>query len=167
MSSCQPSYAINDGCVGCAFAGSKFIRDCPKEPHIAVYMVVGGCFGLMKMLWLLWGQIKSLRYERLNPPDGSRAAAHDHTLATSVGTKIGCFALTGFLLVWFVFGNYWIWRIYWPDHEPTLYKPDNWCHRTLYVFAVVHLAIIYSVLLVVSLFVVAMAAIQLCVLRCK
>ncbi|KAK7605515.1 hypothetical protein V9T40_007373 [Parthenolecanium corni] len=146
--------------------GSKFMRDCPKEPHIAVYMVVGGCFGLMKMLWVVWGQIKSLRYERLNPPDSGRAESDD-VLATSVGTKIGCFALTAFLVVWFLFGNYWIWHIYWPDHEPTLYKPDNWCHRTLYVFAIVHLVILYSILFVVLLFVVVMATIQICLLRCK
>ncbi|XKL62771.1 hypothetical protein PGB90_002604 [Kerria lacca] len=108
---------------------SEYIRDCPKEPHIPVYMVVGGCFGLMKILCVLWGQIRSLRYERLNPRDTTRAESEE-MLPTSVGTKIGCFALNTFLVVWFFFGNYWILHIYWPDQEPTLFKPDNWCHRT-------------------------------------
>ncbi len=144
----------------------EFLRDCPKEPHLPLYMIVGGCFGLMKVSWLLYGQIKSLRYERLNPRDTVRANS-DEMLASSIGIKIGSFLLNTFLVVWFLVGNYWIWRIYWPDHEPTLYKPDNWCHKTLYVFAVVHLIIIYSILSAVVLTVIVMASIQICLLRCR
>lgn len=129
-------------------------------------MVVGGCFGLMKILWVLWDQIKSLRYERLNPRDTNRAESDD-MLAASIGTKIGRFALNAFLVVWFCFGNYWIWRIYWPDHEQTLYKPDKWCHRTLYVFSVVHLAIVYSLIFVVVIIIFVIAVIQICFLQCR
>lgn len=129
-------------------------------------MVVGGCFGLMKILCVLWGQIRSLRYERLNPRDTTRAESEE-MLPTSVGTKIGCFALNTFLVVWFFFGNYWILHIYWPDQEPTLFKPDNWCHRTLYVFSLVHLIIIYSILAAFVLIVFVMVSIQICYLRCR
>lgn len=152
--------------IRASFAGLEFIRDCPKEPHIPVYMVVGGCFGLMKILWVLWCQIRSLRYERLNPRDATHSASEE-MLATSVGIKIGCFALTAFLVSWFVMGNYWILHIYWPKHSPTLYEPDNWCHKTLYIFSVVHLIIIYSILAIILVIVIIIATVQICLLRCR
>lgn len=144
----------------------EFLRDCPKEPHIPTYMIVGGCFGLMKLLWVLWRQIRSLRYERLNPRDSSHTDSDD-MLATSIATKIGSFALSAFLVIWFAIGNYWILRIYQPDFEPTLFQPNDWCHKTLYVFSLVHLVIIYSLVLVVILVTIVMAAIQICLLRCR
>lgn len=41
-------------------------------------------------------------------------------------------------------GNYWILKIKWPEYTSTMYKPDHWCHKKLYIFAIVHLGIVYA-----------------------
>ena len=48
---------------------------------------------------------------------------------------------------WLLLGNYWILSIKWPEYEQKTYKPDDWCNKKLYIFALVHLGIIYTVIL--------------------
>lgn len=143
-------------------AGIQFVRDCPKEPNIPVYMIVGGSFGTIKMLWMLWRQVNSRRYERLDARNRPPRPTEDG-LSTSAGSRITNFLLTSFLVVWFVLGNLWILGIYWPAFEPTLRDPNRWCHKTLYVFSLVHLAVVYSLLGVVMLTILVMVVCQLCV----
>ncbi|XP_054271538.1 uncharacterized protein LOC128992132 [Macrosteles quadrilineatus] len=141
--------------------GIQFVRDCPKEPNIPVYMIVGGSFGTIKIFWMLWCQVKSRRYERLDGRNRSRPA--EDGLSTSAGSRITNFLLSSFLIVWFVLGNLWILGIYWPPFEPTLRDPNRWCHKTLYVFSLVHLVVVYSLLGVVVLTVIVMVACQICI----
>lgn len=131
------------------FTGIQFLRDCPREPHIPVYMVVGGSVGCVKMAWVLWNQLHTRRLElgAMN--------------ASSIGSKVASLALTLFLLTWFALGNYWILRIKWPDYSPTLFDPNRWCHRTLYVFAIVHLFIVYSVFGAIIVLIITLAGCQL------
>jgi hypothetical protein len=107
-------------------------------------MLVGGSFGTLKMLWILWRQISSRRYELLDltMPDSS---LEDGTLTPSAGTRLLSAALSIFLVIWFALGNYWVMHVAWPDFQPTLFEPNKWCHKTLYLFSLVHFAIIYSV----------------------
>ncbi|XP_065157466.1 uncharacterized protein [Atheta coriaria] len=129
--------------------GAQFLRDCPREQYIPIYMLVGGTVGCLKMAWILWDQL----YTR-------RLAAAGATNSSNIGSRILSLALTIFLLVWFALGNYWILRIKWPDYAPTLFEPNRWCHRTLYVFAIVHLFIIYAIAGVVVLLVIILAGCQ-------
>lgn len=126
-------------------AGVQFLRDCPVEPHVPVYMLVGGSFGTLKMLWLLWRQVRSRRYERLDLATPV-SNLDDGALTPSAGTRVVSAALSLFLVIWFALGNYWVLHIAWPEYKPTLFDPNRWCHKTLYLFAVVHLIVIYSVL---------------------
>lgn len=48
--------------------GVQFIRDCPREPNIPIYMVVGGILGSVRMFWTLYTQIRSRRPEVLTVP---------------------------------------------------------------------------------------------------
>lgn len=130
-------------------SGIQFLRDCPREPHIPIYMVVGGSLGCIKMAWLLWRQL------------GNRRLDDGVTSASSIGSRIASLALTVFLIAWFALGNYWILRIKWPDYAPTLYEPNRWCHKTLYVFSLVQLCIMYSVFSVFMLLVIILAGCQL------
>jgi len=123
------------------------LRDCPKEPHLPVYMVVGGCFGTIRMIWNLWSQIRSRRYERLDIIAPPASAYEDGLLASNIAARVLSIALTLFLLLWFGLGNYWTFRIYFPDFEPTLFEPNRWCSKQLYIFSLVHLGILYCVLL--------------------
>ncbi|KAL0276480.1 UNVERIFIED_CONTAM: hypothetical protein PYX00_004043 [Menopon gallinae] len=133
--------------------GVNYLRDCPREPNLPVYMVVGGSFGTIKMLWVIWRQIRSRRYERLDLLTRPESNYEEALLRTSAGSRVTSFALTVFLTVWFFLGNYWTFHIYLPDPEPELYEPNHWCSRALYIFCLVHIGVIY--LLVASVVVVA------------
>jgi len=37
--------------------GLKHLDDCPIQPKIPIYLLVGGCFGLLKLLSLLLNQV--------------------------------------------------------------------------------------------------------------
>lgn len=111
-------------------------------------MVVGGSLGCVKMAWVLWRQL------------GSRRLDVGVTTHSSAGSRVASLALTVFLVAWFALGNYWILKIKWPDYSPTLYEPNRWCHRTLYVFSLVHLCVVYSVFGVIGLLVITLASCQ-------
>ncbi|CAG9864084.1 unnamed protein product [Phyllotreta striolata] len=129
--------------------GIQFLRDCPREPNIPIYMIVGGSVGSVKMALTLWSQ-----FHQRPPNSGVRDA-------TTTVSKIASCSLTALLLGWFSLGNYWIFNVLWPDYAPTLFEPNKWCHKTLYVFALVHLGVVYALLGAVAALVVALAACQL------
>lgn len=131
-------------------SGVNYLRDCPEEPHLPVYMVVGGSFGAIKMMWVIWRQIKSRRYERLDVVTPQPSSNYEDTLLTpSTGSRGASIALSLFLIVWFILGNYWTFRIYFPEFEPELYEPNKWCSKALYIFSLMHLGIIYLVILAI------------------
>lgn len=112
-------------------------------------MVVGGSLGCVEMTWILWNQLYTRRLEisTMN--------------ASSIASKIAFIALTIFLIIWFAMGNYWILSIKWPEYNPTLFEPNRWCHRTLYLFSYIHLFIIHSTFGVIFLLVITLAGCQI------
>jgi len=44
----------------------KHLEDCPVEPYIPIYLLVGGCFGLLKVLSMLWMQVRYRRYRTVD-----------------------------------------------------------------------------------------------------
>lgn len=141
-------------------AGVKYVRDCPREPHIPVYLIVGGIFGTIKMVWLLCHQIRSMQFSKiLESPDTPTR----EDMVSSMSTRIASMALTAFLVGWFGLGNYWILSVYWPDSEPTsLYEPNVWCSRTLYTISIVHLASVWVGVMLMILLVLAILYMQHC-----
>ncbi|CAG9769133.1 unnamed protein product [Ceutorhynchus assimilis] len=129
--------------------GVQFLRDCPREPNIPIYMVVGGSIGSVKMGLCLWNQLHT---RHIDP------SSHNNS---SIASRIVSIALTLVLLAWFALGNYWILHIKYPDYAPKLFDPNRWCHRTLYVFSLVHLCIMYSVFGVLAVLVIVLAVCQI------
>lgn len=76
--------------------GVQFIKDCPKEPYIPVYMLIGGVLGTVRMLWALYSQIRSRRPEVLSVPA---------TTPYVSPMKLLSVALSCFLVAWFVLGK--------------------------------------------------------------
>ncbi|XP_014219488.1 uncharacterized protein LOC106647552 [Copidosoma floridanum] len=114
--------------------GVQSVRDCPREPNIPLYMVVGGSLGSVRMFWLVISRIRSRRPVVVSMPN------NDERVSCKM---IASILLSLFLIGWFALGNYWILRIRWPDYEPKHYDPNQWCDKTLYIFALVHLGIVY------------------------
>ncbi|CAH0399946.1 unnamed protein product [Chilo suppressalis] len=124
--------------------GVQYIRDCPAEPRIPVYMVVGGAAGGAGICWLLWAQL----------------ASRSSNSSASIPERVLAYTLTIFLMGWFAFGNYWTLGILWPDYAPTLFEPNQWCHRTLYVFALTQLGVVWGVVLLLMLLLLALVVCQ-------
>ncbi|KAG0422494.1 hypothetical protein HPB47_001690 [Ixodes persulcatus] len=137
--------------------GIQYLQECPKEPNIPLYLLIGGAFGLIKVGTLLYHQMRRLRYERLD--DGLADGDMDEVWS-STSTKITEYALTIFLLIWFGMGNYWVLRIYKPRFQPLLHEPNNYCDKTVYTFAVAHLLVCYGV---IALLVAEVICLALCV----
>ncbi|XP_050523169.1 uncharacterized protein LOC126895392 [Daktulosphaira vitifoliae] len=144
--------------------GVQFVRDCPCEPHIPIYMIVGGIFGLIKMVWLLCRQVESLKYDRCQRPNFESG----EDVVSSIGSRIASVALSVFLTGWFILGNYWIFSVYWPDSEPlSLYEPNGWCNRTLYIISLVQITSVYLFGTVILGTIIAVVIFQRCTLRNK
>lgn len=76
--------------------GWNYSKDCPKEPRIPMYLVIGGTFGTMLMMLLIYSQIQSRRPEM--PPVPSNRPQISFM-------KLIIIVLSCFLLGWFVMGK--------------------------------------------------------------
>ena len=89
--------------------------NCPKEPMIPVYLFVGGCFGLLKLVQALWKQWRLRRQERFDRDDSTDIAEMQNgrsgSLALNESSQCIDLSISLFLFVWFCFGNYWV-RLY-------------------------------------------------------
>ncbi|CAI9721099.1 Hypothetical predicted protein [Octopus vulgaris] len=75
--------------------GVKYLDECPKEPKIPIYLLVGGSFGALKLVLVLWRQVKFHRYEYDDHfTDSEKFFSASHVTQMS---------LTVFLAVWFGF----------------------------------------------------------------
>lgn len=137
--------------------GVKHLEDCPVQPNIPVYLLVGGCFGLLKVLSLLWRQVRSRRYRTMDDviDDDDGRMQTGSSVSGGVGgggflvsrsSRFSEFVLSVFLLIWFVCGNCWVFGVRRPIHfKQQLLSPNNWCDRTVYMFAFVQIIASYAV----------------------
>lgn len=136
-------------------SGVKHLDDCPIQPKIPVYLLVGGCFGLLKLLSMFWRQVKFRRYKTVEDDDGDDDDydADDVTTSGVIVTTSSQFLevlLGAFLAVWFLCGNYWVLAIWRPNFDQLLAEPSNWCDKTVYLFAFVQIVVSYAVLFAVA-----------------
>lgn len=106
--------------------GVKYLDECPKEPKVPIYLLVGGSFGVLKLILVLWRQVKYHRYEyddHFTDPSTLFSASH-----------VTHWALSVFLAIWFAFGNYWLYSIWKPHFNAPLHEPRNWCSETVFRF---------------------------------
>lgn len=58
-------------------------------------------------------------------------------------------------------GNYWILHIMWPSYTFLLHTPNDHCHKTLYMFSLVHLGVMYITFGVMLLVVTVLASFRI------
>ncbi len=115
--------------------GVKYMHECPKEPKVPIYLLVGGCFGLLKMLSLVWKQVRLRRYERLDDIYVDEDDDGHGDILMSKSSRFSEAILSLFLFIWFGCGNYWVLHIWKPNFKQLLHEPSNWCDQTVYMFA--------------------------------
>uniref|UniRef100_A0A7N5JAG4 Transmembrane protein 272 n=1 Tax=Ailuropoda melanoleuca TaxID=9646 RepID=A0A7N5JAG4_AILME len=127
-----------------AFTGTKFLEDCPIQPLISLYLLVGGIIGALKVSLLLSDCSRMRRLlSKAMVIDGDeddypwRQKAH------------ACIRLSLSLFLWFVLGNYWVFSIYLPDFVPPFQQPQGYCGKPLYLFAGGVLVLSHTVLALV------------------
>ncbi|KAM6177846.1 transmembrane protein 272 [Rhynchocyon petersi] len=128
-----------------AFTGMKFLEDCPKQPLIPLYLLVGGIVGTLKVSLLLYDSTRTRRLlskavvidEDEDDEYPWRQHAHRYYLHL---------VLSLFLFLWFILGNYWVFSVYRPDFIPPFQQPQDYCNKTLYLFAVAVLLLGHAVL---------------------
>ncbi|XP_057563194.1 transmembrane protein 272 [Hippopotamus amphibius kiboko] len=128
-----------------AFTGMKFLEDCPVQPLIPLYLLVGGIIGALKVSLLLHDSTSMRRLLSkavvIDDDDGNeypwRQNAHKYYVHL---------LLSLFLLLWFILGNYWVFSVYLPDFIPPFQQPRDYCDKTLYLFAVGVLVLGHTVL---------------------
>ncbi|XP_052276729.1 transmembrane protein 272-like [Dreissena polymorpha] len=121
--------------------GVKYLEDCPKEPRIPVYLLVGGCFGVIKLLSSLWRNIQTRRYHDVIFDDPDADGAFNSSTYRTMDTLLFLF-----LFGWQIAGTFWTFNIWTPHFEQLLYEPSNWCDKTVYMFTVYQLFTCYVVI---------------------
>uniref|UniRef100_A0A5G2R735 Transmembrane protein 272 n=1 Tax=Sus scrofa TaxID=9823 RepID=A0A5G2R735_PIG len=128
-----------------AFTGMKFLEDCPLQPLIPLYLLEGGFFFTLKASLPLYD---STRMRRLpakaelidNDDDDDQHPCRRDT------HRYYAHLLSLFLFLWFILGNYWVFAIYPPDFLPPFQQPQDYCDKTLYLFAVAVLLLSHTLL---------------------
>ncbi|XP_064413842.1 transmembrane protein 272-like [Latimeria chalumnae] len=134
-----------------AFVGMKFLEDCPIQPLIPLYLLVGGVVGILKVTLLLYDstRMRSLLSKSVMIGDDDddeypwRQNAHKYYVHVT---------LSLFLFIWFIMGNYWVFSVYVPNFIPPFHQPQDYCDKTVYVFAVGVLITSHTVLALLLLF---------------
>lgn len=122
------------GTIGCTIAcsitivipvamivvGSVYFHDCPAEPYIPIFLIVGGSFSVFKYLI---GVLSRLRRAETGSDQDPQPTHPVQSL------------ITFFLCGWFITGCVWVYRIYWPKTEEQHEDSSEYCNRVVYIFA--------------------------------
>lgn len=128
------------GTIGCTIAcsitivipvcmiviGSVYLYDCPAEPCIPIFLIVGGSFSVLKYLIGVTTRVRRTDQENNQDPPKPHPAQY----------VINCF-----LCAWFITGCVWVYRIYQPifTESEKLNKDgtpnEEYCNKTVYTFA--------------------------------
>uniref|UniRef100_A0A8C4VWN4 Transmembrane protein 272 n=1 Tax=Gopherus evgoodei TaxID=1825980 RepID=A0A8C4VWN4_9SAUR len=127
------------------YSGMKFLEDCPLQPLIPLYLLVGGVVGSLKVTLLLYDstRMRQLLSKSIVIDDDDddeypwRQNAHKYYIHVT---------LSLFLFIWFILGNYWVFSVYLPNFIPPFHQPQDYCDKTLYIFAVGVLIVSHTVL---------------------
>ncbi|KAF6199981.1 hypothetical protein GE061_006279 [Apolygus lucorum] len=146
------------GTIGCTIAicvtivipiamfcvGSNYFNDCPLNPNIPLYLLLGGLLGAFKQFLQFFHRVNT----RQRPDE-----EEDIERGSSLQSLINCF-----MMAWFILGSYWVYKEYEPNYDPL---KGPWCNKTLYLFAFWQITFIY---ILFAFMTVCLCSISLCVI---
>jgi hypothetical protein len=98
--------------------------ECPVQPKIPVYLFVGGAVGLVSLLQILYDQWRKHRKDEFDASDIEGMVSNPTNCGSSILMNI---AVALFLLIWFGFGNYWVFKIWKPNFtQPPREGSSRW-----------------------------------------
>ncbi|CAF1003215.1 unnamed protein product [Rotaria sordida] len=131
--------------------GVKYLNDCPIQSNLPVYLLVVGSMGLVRVLNLLWKQFRRRRMRKLEGVELDQEEETDDN-----GSDFTDAVLNLFLLAWFIVGQFWTWSVFMPNFEFGLENPNNYCHRNVYIFTLIHIGFVYVMFLATIFFLIAL-----------
>ncbi|CAF3725347.1 unnamed protein product [Rotaria sordida] len=129
----------------------KYLNDCPIQSNLPVYLLVVGSMGLVRVLNLLWKQFRRRRMRKLEGVELDQEEETDDN-----GSDFTDAVLNLFLLAWFIVGQFWTWSVFMPNFEFGLENPNNYCHRNVYIFTLIHIGFVYVMFLATIFFLIAL-----------
>jgi hypothetical protein len=101
--------------------GAIHLKDCPIERFIPIYLIVGGCFGVVQSLMTTSFRVRNQRKKK----------EEDNAKPHPASGIISCF-----LFAWFIAGSVWVYRIF---HTVTMSNSADptYCHAGTYWFTFV------------------------------
>lgn len=126
------------------FSGVKYINDCPVKRSVPIYLLVGGCCGILRVLATMW---RNFQYRR--QLDAYNDSYVHEGLYVSQTYRLMDVTLSLFLIGWLVAGSHWVFSVWEPPYSQPLHEPSNWCDKTVYRFAVYQIIGSYGFLSIV------------------
>lgn len=137
------------GTIGCSVAivvcfgvpmasiviGSLYMFDCPAEHFIPIYLVVGGCVGLITTFTSL---VDRCQRRRIDEYDQHHDRGND---VSPISALFSCF-----LFAWFIAGNIWVYRTY--GRFTTEPNEMDYCHPVLYSYAFWLTTVMYMIFVI-------------------
>lgn len=122
------------GTIGCTIAcsitivipvcmiviGSVYFHNCPAEPYIPIFLIVGGSFAVFKYLIGVLSRVRRAETGSDQDPQPT------HPVQSLI---------TFFLCGWFITGCVWVYRIYWPETNIQMAKTEHYCNPVVYIFS--------------------------------
>nr|XP_022328218.1 uncharacterized protein LOC111127365 [Crassostrea virginica]XP_022328304.1 uncharacterized protein LOC111127423 [Crassostrea virginica] len=130
--------------VAMIFIGVKYINDCPVKRSVPIYLLVGGCCGILRVLATMW---RNFQYRR--QLDAYNDSYVHEGLYVSQTYRLMDVTLSLFLIGWLVAGSHWVFSVWEPPYSQPLHEPSNWCDKTVYRFAVYQIIGSYGFLSIV------------------
>ncbi|CAF2746870.1 unnamed protein product [Rotaria sp. Silwood2] len=111
--------------------GIKYIKDCPVDSKIPLYMIVSGACGIGIILFLLLSSTCTFYRSSII----ARKSTHKFMICTIAFARGMQGIIAIFLFIWFFIGNFWIFgaRYRLQTNNPND-SNNNYCHPTLYWF---------------------------------
>ncbi|KAI5615814.1 hypothetical protein C0J50_0495, partial [Silurus asotus] len=108
--------------------GVLYLKECPRQPLVPVYLLVSGVFALVLVV------LSCLPCAQEEEQGGGAI----NTLCTTWNSIV-----TIFLFCWFIAGNVWVYSIYEPSYDT--HTPE-YCAKTLYLFAFWTITLVYIII---------------------